>query len=182
MSQSECSKCEFVYPARPVSLAQASTSGQFHAGLPPTVHDGSGMTPRCRQMSTVGRLTPSRSATSAMPTGSQSSMPNTVEKVLTPGKGCVDNHYMTTTTPAEMTRSTWEALVGLVVTLLVEDSLGNHSHYSGTLTTLRPNVGEVVLTNLTRTRLDGGAAGEVHRIDRRCLPLCKVRLVSTLGF
>ena len=53
------------------------------------------MTPRCRQMSTVGRLTPSRSATSAMPTGSQSLMADTVEKVLTVGKKCVDNHYMT---------------------------------------------------------------------------------------
>lgn len=82
-------------PVRPVDLAHASTSGQFQAGLPPTVQVGSGMTPRCRQMSTVGRLTPSRSATSAMPTGSQSSMSATVEKVLTEGKGCVDNHYMT---------------------------------------------------------------------------------------
>lgn len=85
-------------PVRPVDLAQASTSGQFHAGLPPTSQRGSGMTPRCRHMSTVGRLTPSRSATSAMPTGSQSSMPDTVGKVLTDGKVCRDNRYMTTDT------------------------------------------------------------------------------------
>lgn len=89
---------EYQPPVRPVDSAQASTSGQFHAGRPPTVQVGSGMTPRCRQMSTVGRLTPSRSATSAMPTGSQSSMPLTVGKVLTYRKVCVDNHYMNNTT------------------------------------------------------------------------------------
>lgn len=81
--------------ARPVLMAQASTSGQFQAGLPPTVQRGSGINARCRQMSTVGRLTPSRSATSAMPTGSQFLMADTVGKVLTDGKGCSDNHYMT---------------------------------------------------------------------------------------
>lgn len=86
------------YGVRPVALAQASTSGQFQAGLPPTVQRGPGMTPLCRQMSTVGRLTPSRSATSAMPTGSHSSTPTTVTKGLTEGKVCVDNHYMNTTT------------------------------------------------------------------------------------
>lgn len=79
---------------RPVSCAHLSTSGQFQAGRPPTVQRGSGMTPRLRQMSTVGRLTPSRSATSWMPTGSQFFMPRTVEKVLTLDKRCGDNHYM----------------------------------------------------------------------------------------
>lgn len=88
--------------ARPVSTAHECTSGQFHAGLPPTVQRGSGSTPRSRHVSTVGRGKPSRSAISMMPTGSQSSMSRTVVKVLTPSKKCGDNHYMnndaTTTT------------------------------------------------------------------------------------
>lgn len=97
---------------RPVRSAHFCTSGQFHAGRPPTVHDGSGMSPRCRQMSTVGRLTPSRSATSAMPTGSQFFMGMTVGKVLTDRKDCVDNHYMNTTTTTEPTQHCEDCHVG----------------------------------------------------------------------
>jgi hypothetical protein len=89
---------------------------------------------------------------------------------------------MTTTSPTEMTRTDWAALLGLIVTLLVEDTLDSHSHYTGRLATIREGVGEVVLEDLTRTRLDGTAAGEVHHIARRCVPLCKVRLVTSLGF
>lgn len=56
----------------PVSLAQFATSGQFHAGLPDTVHRGVGMTPRCLHIVTVWRWTPRRWAMSSEPTGSQS--------------------------------------------------------------------------------------------------------------
>jgi len=173
---------EYQPPVRPVALAQASTSGQFHAGRPPTVQRGSGMTPLCRQMSTVGRLTPSRSATSAMPTGSQSLMPTSVEKVLTLGKVCVDNHYMnatdigTTATPVEMTRQDWNGLLGRILTLVVEDSLDCLSTYSGRLSTIREGVGELVLADVTRTR----STGEAHVITRRIVPLCKVRSVTWL--
>lgn len=79
---------------RPVFSAQASTSGQFQAGLPPTVQDGSGSTSRSRHMSTVCRLTPRRSAISGMPTGSQIATLITVEKDLTSVQWRRDNHYM----------------------------------------------------------------------------------------
>lgn len=68
-----CGECDcptFVQDEpRPVELAQAAMSAQFHAGRPPTVHRGSGSRPRWRHMSTVGRSTPSRSAISVIPTG-----------------------------------------------------------------------------------------------------------------
>jgi hypothetical protein len=48
-------------------------------------------------MSTVARLTPSRSAISISPTGSTR---KSVEKVLTEGKSLLDNLYMTTTQTA----------------------------------------------------------------------------------
>lgn len=82
---------------RPVFSAHASTSGQFQAGRPPTVQEGSGRTLRSRHMSTVCRLTDSRSAISGMPTGSQVAMPITVEKDLTTVQGCRDTIYMAQT-------------------------------------------------------------------------------------
>lgn len=69
-------------------------SGQFQQGRPPTVQRGSGMMPRLRQTSTVGRFTPRSSATSLMPTGWQSPTTLTVGNVLTPDKDCVENRYM----------------------------------------------------------------------------------------
>lgn len=92
--------------SRPVSLAHLCTSGQFHAGRPPTVQRGSGSSFLCRQMSTVGRCTPKRSAISVMPTGSHSFTWVTVGKVLTPVYGCVDNHYMA---PATTTHNRGES-------------------------------------------------------------------------
>ena len=107
---------DYASVARPVSRAQASTSGQFQAGLPPTVHRGSGSTPRVRQMSTVGRLTPSRSAISGMPTGSQFFMGRTVKNLLTPGKRCSDTLYMTTAAAVTDTTPTWTTPHGVVMT------------------------------------------------------------------
>lgn len=43
-----------------MARAHSSMTGQGHAGRPPTVHAGSGRTPRCRHWSAVGRWTPSR--------------------------------------------------------------------------------------------------------------------------
>ena len=83
---------------RPVSAAHASTSDQFHAGLPPTVQRGSGSSSRKRHVSTVCRRTPSLSAISGMPTGSQSVMKETVANLLTLGYPCSNNNYMTQTT------------------------------------------------------------------------------------
>jgi hypothetical protein len=77
---------------RLVACAQREMSAQSHAGRPPTVQRGSGSSPRSFQVSTVARLTARRSAISGIPTGS---MRRSVEKVLTPDKGCGDNHYMT---------------------------------------------------------------------------------------
>lgn len=86
----------YVAMSLPVAFAQVSTSGQFHAGRPPTVHDGSGSRSRKRQTSTVSRFTPSRAAISGMPTGSQI-MKATVAKVLTTDQRRSDTHYMTST-------------------------------------------------------------------------------------
>lgn len=84
--------------SRPLLLAHASMSGQFHAGLPPTVQSGSGSTSRCRQASTVVRLTPSRSAISEMPTGEQSFMArNRTSECIDNQHGCMDNQHMTQT-------------------------------------------------------------------------------------
>jgi hypothetical protein len=90
-------KRPYVACVRPVSDAQASTSGQSHAGLPPTVQRGSGSTPRKRHTSTVSRFTPSRDAISGMPTGSQSFTKETVANLLTVDQGCSDSCYMTQT-------------------------------------------------------------------------------------
>ena len=57
--------------SRPHRRAHGSMSHrQHHAVCPPTVQRGSGSSPRCRQSSTVSRWTPSRSPSSASPTGS----------------------------------------------------------------------------------------------------------------
>jgi hypothetical protein len=95
--------------SRDVALAQREMSPQSHAGRPPTVHRGSGSSPRSRQVSTVARLTARRSAISAIPTGS---MRESVAKVLTSGKGCDDNHYMTSRQFADTTSSTIEQVWG----------------------------------------------------------------------
>jgi hypothetical protein len=90
--------------SRLLPFAHASTSGQFHAGRPPTVQLGSGNSPRNRHTSTVSRFTPRRSAISGMPTGSQV-MERTVANLLTTDQDCSDTQYMTqtvTTTKARL--------------------------------------------------------------------------------
>lgn len=88
----------------------------------------------------------------------------------------------TTRNTADMTRTDWANLLGAIVTFLVEDSLGCFSHYTGTVSTIREGVGEVVLADLTRTRLTGAFAGESRTIARRLIPLCKVRTIAWLNF
>lgn len=106
----------------PLLRAHASMSGQFHAGLPPTVQSGSGSTSRTRHMSTVARLTPSRSAISGMPTGSQFRTPETVSNVLTSDQECRDNHYMTKT--AEPSTCTARTRGGMIAQEFHKDTSG----------------------------------------------------------
>lgn len=91
----EVAKMSYVGGTRPVLSAHFRTSGQFHAGLPPTVQRGSGNpSPLDRQASTADRETLRRAAISTVPTGSQV-MRESVGNVLTFGKRCAHNTYMT---------------------------------------------------------------------------------------
>lgn len=62
---------DYALVARPVSEAHLAMSAQFQQGRPETVHRGGGSTPRNFQVLTVCSATPSRSAMSLDPTGSQ---------------------------------------------------------------------------------------------------------------
>lgn len=85
--------------------------------------------------------------------------------------------------PIDMTRNDWNSLLGVVVTLFVSNpARGIDYMISGTLTTIRSGVGEVVLEDATKTRLSGHAAGTAHRIARRAVGLVEVTRVISLTF